>query len=35
MKIMTLKSVQTYIEEGEGGNWTLIPAQIWGEVDNE
>ena len=31
MKVITLLSGQSYIEEQEGEKWTLIPAQIWAE----
>jgi len=33
MKIRTLASGHTYIEEGEGDNWTLIPADVW--IENQ
>jgi hypothetical protein len=33
MKVVTNLSGQTYIEEGEGDNWRMIPAHIW--IENQ
>jgi len=31
MKVLTLSSGQTYIEEGDQDNWRLVPANVWTE----
>ena len=33
MKVVTNLSGQTYIEEGEGDNWRMIPANMW--IENQ